>query len=191
MRAVTIVLATLLLWTGVAWAGGGDAKSGWDAWKGVVYQAINLAILLWIIVKFAGSNVSAALKNRQRRVTHDIENAAALHSDAKALLEEYGTKLAGFEAQATALLDEYRAIGEAERDRIVAAANAEAARIRKEAERVAENESMRARGRLEAEIVDRAITEAEARIRSQLSDDDHHRLVTEYFGQLETSVRAE
>jgi len=190
-RSAIIVFGLVLLGLGTAWAGGAEGKSGWDAWKTVVYHAINLAILLWLIVKFAGPNVKAALKGRAQRVGQEIEEAAALHSEAKSMLDEYRDKLAGFEAQATTLLDDYRAMGEAERDRIIVDANAEAERIRQEAQRVAANEVNRAKEKLEAEIIDQAIDKAEMIIENQLSEEDHHRLVTEYFGQLETSVRAE
>ena len=190
-RTFLVIAGVSLLLAGTAWAAGGPAKEGWDAWKQVVYQAINLAILLWLIVKFAGPSVSAALKGRTQQVTQDIDEAAKLHAEAQAMLDEYGALLAGFEARSTELLEDYRAIGQAERDRLIEEARVEAERIRAEASRLADNEVARARERLEAEIVDLAVAKAEGMIRDQLSDDDHHRLITEYFGQLETSVSAE
>ena len=107
----------------------------------------------------------------------------------KALLSEYETRLAGFNAQAEEILADSRALGQAERDRIIADAEAEAARIKTEAERVALSDRQRALERLEAEIVDEAIAKAEAIISAKLTTDDHHALVTDYFGQLETSIQ--
>jgi F-type H+-transporting ATPase subunit b len=184
-----IILSGLFL-ASSAYAAGGEATSGFDAWKMVIYHAINLVILLGVIIKFAGPTVREALKSRAANGGKEIEDAAALHADAKQLLADYSEKLAGFEAQRLALLDDYRAMGEAERDKIIADAKIEASRVRSEAERIAQNESTRAKERLEAEIVDRAVNQAEEVIRSQLSEDDHRRLMTEYFGQLESSVGA-
>jgi F0F1-type ATP synthase membrane subunit b/b' len=48
----------------------------------------------------------------------------------------------------------------------------------------------RAREKLEAEVVDRAIEIAQGIIQEQLSDDDHHRLTTDYFANLEDSLRS-
>ena len=186
-----IALGVLLLSGTALAAGGGEAATGWDAWKQVVYQAINLAVLLAIIVKFAGPTIREGLKGRAERVTTDIDEAAALHVEAKKMLDEYSEKLSNFETQRNALLAEFQAMGEAERGRIIEGARAEAERIRTEAALLAENESIRAKERLEAEIVDLAVDQAEKIIKSQLSDDDHRRLVTEYFGQLEHSVRAQ
>jgi F-type H+-transporting ATPase subunit b len=156
----------------------------------VVYHAVNLAILLFLLVKFAGKNVVSALRNRSERVSADIKEAARLHEEANEMLEQYKTQLAGFEAEATALLDDYRAMGETERQRIIDEATQEAERIVQEAKRVANNEAVRAKEKLESEIVDRAIVDAEAIILKQLTDADHGRLVTDYFGQLDASVRS-
>ena len=105
------------------------------------------------------------------------------------MLATYNEKLAGFEAERVSLMDDYRKMGEAERDRIVEAAQAEAARLKAEARRVADNELARAKSKLEAEIVDRAVAQAEDAIRKQLTADDHRKLVADYFTQLESGAR--
>ena len=122
-------------------------------------------------------------------MSREIDEAAALHAEAKAMLATYNEKLAGFEAERLSLMDDYRKMGEAERDRIVEAAQSEAARLKAEAQRVADNELARAKSKLEAEIVDRAVAQAEDAIRKQLTADDHRKLVADYFTQLESGAR--
>jgi F-type H+-transporting ATPase subunit b len=156
----------------------------------MMFHAINLAILLFIIIKFGGPQVSAALQVRSDEVSKDIVEAKALFDEAEVMLAEIDARVAGFEAQAEGLLADYTSLGEAERDRIIAEATAEAERIRSEAHLVAENEATRARAALESEIVDKAVQAAEAIIQEQLTTDDHHRLVTDYFGQLEADIKA-
>lgn len=188
MNRLTLVLVVLI--SGAAFAAGsGEVKTGWDAWSTNVYHLINLVILLALIAKFAGPNIKNGLKSRAERVGREIDEAAALHAEAKEILAEYNEKLAGFEAQRIELLDEFKAMGAAERDRIIAAAKIDAERIRNEAKRVAENEAARAKAKLESEIVDRAVASAQSAIREQLNEDDHRRLVADYFGQLESSIR--
>ena len=181
--------AALMLYAPTAYAGGGGAKSGWDAWSTVVFQAINLAILLWLIVKFAGPPILSALDSRSKRISRDIDEAARLHSEAKALLADYENRVAAFETEAQEILADSRTLGEAEKKRIIADAEAEAERIKAEASRVAASDRQRAIERLEAEIVDEAIAKAESLIKAQLTSADHHALVTDYFGQLETSIQ--
>ena len=183
-RSHIYLIPLSLFWTTSAFAAG-----GFD-WSGVMFHAINLAILLFVIIKFGGPQVSAALKNRSESVSKDIVEARALYEEAEAMLAEIDARVAGFEANAEGLLSEYTAAGEAERDRIIAEANAEAQRIKSEAQRVANNEASRAKEKLEAEIVNEAVKAAESMIRDQLTSDDHHRLVTDYFGQLEADGQA-
>ena len=189
MRIILLVTTLMVSALPTAIAAGGGGKTGWDAWSTVVFQGLNLIVLLWLIAKFAGPPVRSALDNRSKRISRDIDEAARLHEEAKALLSEYETRLAGFNAQAEEILADSRSLGQAERDRIIADAEAEAARIKTEAERVAASDRQRALERLEAEIVDEAIAKAEAIISAKLTTDDHHALVTDYFGQLETSIQ--
>ena len=176
---------SVFLWANTALAAGG----GFD-WSMVVFHTINLALLLFVLVKFGGPTVTAALQTRSENVSRDIVEAKQLQEEAEQTLAEIDEKIAGFERQAEELLADCVAMGEAERDRIVAEANAEAERIKTEAVRVAENEASRARERLEAEIVDQAIESARMIVESKLNESDHHRLVTDYFAQLEQETRA-
>ena len=130
------------------------------------------------------------LQNRSASISREIAEASRLHEEAQGLLEECKTRFSGLEEQRTSLLEEYRRLGEAERDRLVAEGESEAQRIRSEAEQVAKNEISRARTKLEAEVVDRAIEVAGDAIQAKLTDDDHHRLTTEYFASLESSLRS-
>jgi F-type H+-transporting ATPase subunit b len=189
VRIILLVTALMMAAVPLALAGGGGEKTGWDAWSTVVYQGLNLLILLWLIVKFAGPPVRAGLDNRSKRISQDIDEAARLHEEARTLLAEYEARLSSFSAQSEEILADSRALGQAERERIIADAEAEAERIKSEAERVASSDRKRALESLEAEIVDRAIARAEAAIKEKLTTDDHHALVTDYFGQLETSIQ--
>jgi F-type H+-transporting ATPase subunit b len=189
MVRIYTFFAAVMLHAPSAFAGGGGEKSGWDAWSTVVFQAINLILLLWLIVRFGGPPVRSALEGRSKRISRDIDEAARLHAEAKALLADYETRFSDFEAASQKVLAESRTLGEAERARIIEDAEAEAARIKSEAKRVAASDRQKAIESLEAEIVDQAIMKAEALIKAQLTSDDHHALVTDYFGQLEASIQ--
>jgi len=176
-----IVLAATLLSTPAFAAGGG--------WTMVAFHLINLAVLLWLLVRFAGPAISRGVRGKAEHVEKDIAEATRLHAEARAMLTEYEEKLAGLDARTRDLVEQYRADGEAEKARLIAEAEAEADRIRAEAERAAKNEINRARARLEAEVVDLAIAAAEEAISNTLGPAEHRRLTAEYLGQLEDSLR--
>lgn len=181
MEAAALVATTLLLSSPAHAAGGG--------WSLIIFQAINLAILLFLLVKYAGKPLNRAIKAKAERVEKDIAEARRLHEEASAMLAEYEEKLAGLDGKAEELLEQYRQDGEQEKARLIAAAEAEAARIKSEAERSAKNEIDRARARLEAEVVDLAVEAAEQAIKDRLTPVDHRRLTADYLGQLEETLR--
>ena len=112
-----------------------------------------------------------------------------MHAEAQALLDQYEEKIAGLEAATTDVVSSLRAQGEAEKERLIAEATSDAERIRRDAERAARNEFIRARERLEAEVIDLAIAAAEQAIREKLTPADHRRLTGEYLGRLEEANR--
>ncbi|MCA9539449.1 MAG: F0F1 ATP synthase subunit B [Myxococcales bacterium] len=183
-RARSLCCLLLLLWTTPAFASGGLTLGS------LAFHLVNLIILLALLIKFARKPVARGLADRADRIEKDIAEATRLHGEARAMLTEYEGKLAGLEKQADELLAQYRADGEAEKQRIIAEAEAEAERIKREAERTAENEVARARTRLEAEVIDLAIAAAEKAIRAQVGPLEHRRLTEEYFGKLEETLGA-
>lgn len=151
----------------------------------VIFQAVNLAILIGLIVHYTKGPMRRSLQDRAAQVTKDIDEAARLHAEATARLNEYEAKLAGLNKAADDLLAEMKHEGEVEKARLIAEAEADAERIRREAERLVENEISRARARLEAEMADHAIAAAERIIREKLAAADHRRLAGEYLSRLE------
>ncbi len=183
MKSAFIVCLAVLLLPSVALAGGdaGWARLGW--------QAANLFILLAIIIYFARKPVSNALKTRSENISNEISEASRLHAEAKEMLANYEAKLAGLDDKVETMMNEYKAAGEAEKARLIEEGETEAQRIRQEAERTAQGEFTRARAKVQAEVIERALAEAEKNIVDNLNASDHRRLTAEYLGQLETAVR--
>jgi len=179
----TLAALPVMLSASAALASGGGHEEA--SFAPVLFQAVNLAILLGIIVHYAKSPMRRSLEARSAQVTKDIDEAARLHAEASAQLKEYEAKLAGLQKAADDLMAEMRHEGELEKARLIAEAEADAERIRKEAERLAENEIARARARLETEIADQAVAAAERIIREKLGAPDHRRLTGEYLSRLE------
>lgn len=178
--AAALVCAT----AGAALASEGG-EGGNDHLTAVVFQAINLAVLLFIIVKYAKDPMRRSLEARAAQVTKDIDEAARLNAEASARLKDYEGKLSGLQKAADDLLAELRHEGEAEKARLIAEAQADAERIRREAERAAETEIARVRARLETELAEQAIDAAGRIVREKLVPADHRRLAGEYLSRLE------
>ncbi len=184
MPRLKVLLATLFL-AAPAHAGGDE-----PGWTMVIFHAINLTILIWLIVRYAGKPIARALEARADSVAREIDEATRLHAEARGMLDEYEAKVSALEAETSSIVSDLRAQGEAEKERLVAEARVDAERIRRDAERAAQSEMERARRKLEAEVVDLAIASAERAIREKLTPADHRRLTGEYLSRLEESNRA-
>ena len=104
----SLIIALSLLWSTPALAAGGG-------WSQVAFHAINLAILLWLIIKFAGKPINRAIKAKAEQIEKDISEASRLHAEAKAMLDDYEQKLSRLDADAGELLEQYRKDGEEEK----------------------------------------------------------------------------
>jgi F-type H+-transporting ATPase subunit b len=156
----------------------------------VIWQAVNLGILLALLVYFAKKPIQRAMKGRAEGITREIDAAAAVHAKAKTLLDEYEKKIAALDAEAAALLEQYRAEGEIEKARLIAEGESEVKRLRDEASRTIASEVESAKHRLEGEVIDLAIEAAEQAIREKLTPADHRRLTSEYLSGLEEAAGA-
>ena len=167
------------------------AFAGGDFWSTTAFHAINLIILLVLLVRIAGPKVKEGMKSRSESVSRDITDAEKRNEEAQAQLQEYEGKLRALEADAKQLLDEYRELGERERDRIRAEAEADAERIRTEARQLAARELQNAKLSIERDVVMAALDKAEVQIKAQLTNEDRQRLVSGYFVELEAAISDE
>lgn len=182
-RFISISLLTLLSTPALA--------AGGDFWTTTLLHTVNLAILLYLLIKAAGPKITEAMAERSNAVGREITDAERRFEGAEAKLSEYQTKLNALEAEAAKLLQEYRELGERERDRIREEAKHDAARIRTEATQLAARELESARLSIEKDLVLSAFDKAEAEIQLKLTRDDKQRLVAGYFGDLEAAIQRE
>jgi F-type H+-transporting ATPase subunit b len=184
LKSGVMVFFLALLLPSLALAGG---EAGWSK---IGWQAANLIILLAIIVRFGRKPIGKALRVRAEVISNEIDEASRLHAEAEALLETYRSKLSGLDDQVEAMMRQFKEAGEAEKAGIIAEGEAEAQRIREDAERTAQSEYTHARAQVQREVIEVALAVAEQSITDNLNSTDHRRLTAEYLGQLETVIRS-
>src|SRR5205814_141824 len=94
------------------------------------------------------------------------------------------------DAEVADLIAGVRKDAEAERARIIAAAEAQAEHIRRDAEVQIQAEIARAREELSRKVAQLALAAAEALIKGALSEADHRRILDQFVNQLEALPRA-
>jgi F-type H+-transporting ATPase subunit b len=150
----------------------------------LAFAILNFVLLFWLVVRFGRKPFSEYLQQRHSSVRKDLEDAAALHRQARQQLDEMDDKLRGLEREIAEIKAAVAADAQLERDRIIKAAEAEAGRIIAQADETLSKELLRARRRLEAEAVDAAMKAAEKLLKQKVNDADRQRLAEDYFAEL-------
>jgi len=185
LSAVVLLASTAL----GAFAGeGGHEASGGHA--GGVSQAqlillccaiINFGLFVYLMRRFTGGPISDFLRARRARVREAMEAAAEAKREAERMKAEYGAKDASLDRTRSEMIEEMRAIAEADRAKTIAAVTEASERLLRDAERTAENDLARAKRELRAETAMLATEAASREITERLGAADRQRLLNDFL----------
>lgn len=159
-------------------------------WTVLAAQFINLAILLGIFYKLGASKLSTFLAERKNTIEKEIVAAREIKTAAEAKYKEYTSRLAELDKEIEKLKVDMQKAGEAERDRIVADAEAKAERMRKDTEFIIEQQFKQLRVDLTKETAAAAIAAAEKILTTGVTGTDQDRLSREYLTELTSNASA-
>jgi F-type H+-transporting ATPase subunit b len=146
-----------------------------------VLMLVNFAVFLGILLKYlwpAGKKVAA---DRHDQIKSALDEAARLRDQAAKKLAEYESRIKDVDAEVVKLVAGIRADAEADRQRILAAASAQAAQMKRDAELRIAAEIELARAQLTRDISAVASTATEKLLREQASADDQRKLVGSFL----------
>jgi len=147
----------------------------------VIFPALNFLIYAFIIVKYALPAVRSFLKSRREEVIATMSQATAKKAAAQALVDEYKNKLGSLDQQVQNLHATLREEGERDKAKLLAEANAMAAKIKDDARILADQEVKMARQKIREEMALQAEATARALLQRNLSGDDQNRLADEFI----------
>lgn len=166
----------------------GQPTQGPPAFVGPLF---NFAILLVIGYMALRRSINPSLAARRAAIETEIAEARRMHTEAESMHREYADKLAQLDDEISRMKGEFVRAGEAERDRIVAEAQAKAERMRDEARASIEQELKALRDELRREAVLAAASAAEETVRRTITAADQTRLADDYVTSLERQAQTE
>ena len=149
------------------------------------WAVVNFFIFLGILSRILWKPLKSGWIARHDTIKGELAEARRLHKEAEGQLAEYTRKVQNVNAEVDALVAQLRKEAEADRVRLIAAADAEAQRIKGEADRQIKAEIERARAELRREAVNAAVAAAEGILRRDVTADDQRRLAERYLGELD------
>lgn len=167
----------------------GPAPMNWtDIWDkkrpAFLAIAINFGVLMTLYYMLGKKPVADALKQRRVTVGKEIDEAQALLDEAKERAKKYQAELNSAEADAATAKASLVSAGKGEVDRLVREAQERADRMRRDADRLVEQERKQMQVDLHRETVDLAVREATQILEKSVSADDHARLAQDLLAEL-------
>jgi F-type H+-transporting ATPase subunit b len=163
-----------------AWAAGGAEHHSPEI-SGIIFPLLNFLIYAGIIYYFAVPLIRSFLKTRHDEVLATVTEAAARKRSAKAFVADYRNRLAKLNQEIEAIQASLKAEGERDKARLLREAEGLAAKIKSDAQLLAEQEIKAAKHQLFLELAERAKANATDLIRRHFSPADQSRLVEEFI----------
>ena len=181
-RALGVVL--LLGTASIAAAAEGGEHHAPD-WKALGLAALNLGILLFVLYRYTAKPISDFLFQRSESIRNALREAQAQLAEAQAENAKLQDRLAHLTDEASEIVDLARRQAQAEGARMQQRGVDTAARIREEAQRVADMEIARARQALREEAAVLATSLAAELLRERIRPEDDQRLLAEFVARVE------
>lgn len=144
----------------------------------------NFFLLVGLLVWKAGPLAQKAARERSEQIGNALDEAAKLRAAAQKKLDEYGAKLAAADDEITKMVAGMRADAEAEKARVLAAADAQVLAMKRDADERIAAEIARARSLLTREVALAASRAAEQLVRERATAADQARLVDSFIADL-------
>ena len=157
--------------------------------KDFVLRCINFGLLVVLLVVLLRKPIGNAMRARSEGIASELDELNQRREEAAKELAEMERRLADAAQEQEAILAEFRAQGERERERIIEGAKAMSERIKQQAQFTIEQETNQAKSSLRREIADLSASVAEDLLKQKMTADDQARLVSEYLTKVEQEVQ--
>ena len=163
------------------------AHKGWPPPFG--YALVNFGIFALIMSRLAWKPFKQFIVDRHDTIAKNLDEAAKLRAAAEATLKQYEAKIAGIDREVDTLLAQIKKEAEAEKERMMAAAQADAKRLKEDAERQIAAEIDRARRELRRGVIEAAVAAATDSLQKNIGADDQRKMAEKYVHDVETRAR--
>jgi F-type H+-transporting ATPase subunit b len=157
----------------------GEAPKTYFGIPGWILKLLNMIVFLAILGYFLKGPVTQALANRHEQIVRDTVEAKERREKADRMAADIQTRLAQMEQEVRAIHERAEAEGQRQRQELIAAAEAEAAKILQSARNEVENRLKSARHELTEYAGQLASERAEAILKEKITEADQKKLFEE------------
>lgn len=147
----------------------------------MIFEVVNLLIVMLILKKFLFKPVNAVLEQRQAEIGGMYHKAEDAQKEAQALKQAYDERMSGARKEADELIVAAQDSARRRGDEIVEDARDEAVQLRRRAEEDIELQKRKALREARDELADMAVDIAGKVVEREVTREDHDRLVEEFI----------
>jgi F-type H+-transporting ATPase subunit b len=145
---------------------------------------LNFAVLLALLIKFAGKPLKTYLANRHNAIKEKIEETNRMLDEAEKLKRSYEAKLAGLDEEITTFKKTIMSEIENEKAKIIAEATQFASKMKEQARLSHEQELKEVKNKIKEEIAQLTIEGAGKLIAEKISKPDHEKMIEDFIVKL-------
>ncbi|HEX9983474.1 MAG TPA: ATP synthase F0 subunit B [Thermoanaerobaculia bacterium] len=164
--------------------GGGHAEKTYFGIPGWILKLANMLLFIGVLVYFIGGPVKKAFRERGEAIRRAADEARERREKADRIASDIQARLGQIEQEVVAIRERAVAEGERQKREMIAAAEAEAAKILDSARNDVENRIKNARHDLAKYAGQLASDRAEAILRERMTDTDQQKLFQESVREL-------
>ena len=167
-----------------AWAATG-AEGHVPSITELIFPLINFLIFAFLVKRYGLPLIRQHLKQRRESLVEAVETAQKAKGEAEGYVRKYRELLGVLDRQCERIREGLRAEGERERERIIAEAEETAAKLKADADFLAEQEIKMAREQIRGEMALLAKAAAERVIQQHMEAADQERMVGNFTRQIQ------
>jgi F-type H+-transporting ATPase subunit b len=157
---------------------------GSESWLSWVFKFVNFAVLVAILVKFAGKPLKEYFINKHTIVKDKIEEANRMFREAQELKTTYESKLENLDKEIELFKMTVLEDAENEKKKIMSEAMGLVSKLKEQAELTYTQEAKEVTGKIKEEIVRLTMEQAEKLVKERLTKEDHNRMVEDFIEKM-------
>ncbi|MGE5577199.1 MAG: F0F1 ATP synthase subunit B [Syntrophothermus sp.] len=151
----------------------------------LLWQILNLAVVIALLTAIAYKPVSKILRDREEHVEKTLAQAASSQKEAEALLARYQQQIQHAKQEAQEIVDRATKVGEQMRQEIIQNAENEASRTMAKAKAEISAEKDKALSQIRDEVANLAVLAAGKIIGRSITAADHEKMVKDFVAELD------
>jgi F-type H+-transporting ATPase subunit b len=157
---------------------------GSESWLSWVFKFVNFAVLVGVLIKFAGKPFKDYFISRHNTVKDKLEEAERILREAQEMKATYENRLESLNEEIEGFKKTVLEDAEKESKRIQDEAIAFSSRLREQATITYTQAAKEVRDRIKEEIVRLTMEQAEKLVKERLTKEDHNKMVEEFIEKM-------